>query len=195
MKILELSAGRERSAALADDGTAWCWGGIKRLGATLPPGYPADFCTTNATEIGHNRYAQPIPQALNPAVPFVSIADGYVDTLGIKRSGAVMSCRPVVAQGRGADRSSIAGMPQSAIRVALTESGAFALHANGAVWSWGMNANGQLGRPTSSGLQGPAAVQGLSLIAALAAGQGHVLEAEACGHGARMPRASSAREA
>ena len=60
---------RERSAALVEDGTAWCWGGIKRLGATLPPGYPADLCTTNATEIGHNRYAQPIPQALNPAVP------------------------------------------------------------------------------------------------------------------------------
>ena len=108
MKIIGLSAGRERSAALAEDGTAWCWGGIKRLGATLPPGYPADLCTTNATEIGHNRYAQPIPQALNPAAPFTAIADGYVDTLGVKRSGAVLSCRPVVAPDRGAIRSLVA---------------------------------------------------------------------------------------
>jgi alpha-tubulin suppressor-like RCC1 family protein len=181
MKIIGLSAGRERSAALADDGTAWCWGGIKRLGATLPPGYPADLCTTNATEIGHNRYAQPIPQALNPAVPFTAIADGYVDTLGVKRSGAVLSCRPVVAPDRGALRSLVAGMPQSAVQVALTQSCAFALHANGAVWSWGMNANGQLGRVTPSGLQSPAGVAGLPLVAALAAGQGHVLALDRSG--------------
>jgi len=181
MKILGLSAGRERSAALAEDGTAWCWGGIKRLGATLPPGYPADLCTTNATEIGHNRYAQPVPQALNPSVPFTAIADGYVDTLGVKRSGAVLSCRPVVAQDRGAVRSLVAGMPQSAVAVALTESCAFALLANGAVWSWGMNANGQLGRTTSPGLQAPAGIPGLPLVSALAAGQGHVLALDRSG--------------
>ncbi len=175
MKIIGLSAGRERSAALADDGTAWSWGGIKRLGATLPPGYPADLCTSNATEIGHNRYAQPVPQALNPGVPFTAIADGYVDSLGVKRSGAVLSCRPVVAAGRGAVRSLVAGMPQSAVQVALTESCAFALHANGAVWSWGMNANGQLGRTAAQGLQPPAGVAGLPLASALATGQGHVL--------------------
>ncbi|CAN5313860.1 hypothetical protein BH11PSE11_BH11PSE11_34630 [soil metagenome] len=179
MKILQLSAGRERSVALTQDGSAYGWGAIKRLGATLPPGYPAELCTSNPTEIGHNRYAQPVPQLLNPSEPFASIADGYVDTLGIRRSGEVMSCRPVVSQERGADRLSVAGLPQSQpqsiTQVALTESCGFALHADGAVWSWGANVFGQLGRPNDALLEGPAAINNLGLISALAAGHGHVL--------------------
>src|SRR6187401_1952442 len=122
MKILQVSAGRERSAALMDDGTALCWGGIKRLGATLPPGYPADLCTASPTEVGHNRFAQPLPQHLNPGHPFVALADGYIDTLGVERTGAVVSCHPVVSQQHGAVRVAITGMPRSATDVAPTES-------------------------------------------------------------------------
>ena len=111
MKILQISAGRERSVALASDGSAHGWGGIKLLGATLPPGYPGELCTSSPTEIGHNRYAQPIPQMLNPGVPFSTVADGYVDTLGVKRSGDVLSCRPVVSKDHGAAHSTVAGLP------------------------------------------------------------------------------------
>lgn len=175
MKILRISAGRERSAALTADGSAWCWGGIKRLGATLPPGYPADLCTSNATEVGHNRFAQPVPQHLNPGHPFVAVADGYGDTLGIERTGAVLSCHPVVSQQHGAVRVAIAGMPRSAIEIAPTESCAIALHSSGAVWSWGVNVNGQLGRIAPPGLQGPGAIGGLESITALATGSGHAL--------------------
>ena len=57
MKITQISAGRDRSVALSGDGTAHGWGGVKLLGATLPPGYPGKLCTNNAAEIGHNRYA------------------------------------------------------------------------------------------------------------------------------------------
>lgn len=181
MKILQMSAGRERSVALASDGTAYGWGGIKRLGALLPPGYPAELCTSNPTEIGHNRYAQPLPQTLNPGVPFAAIADGYVDTLGVTRTGSLLSCRPVVSPEYGAAHSTIDGAPSSAIQLALTESGGFALDAKGTVWSWGLNAGGQLGRPTPARMDGPAAIKGLAPIAALAAGHGHLLALDRSG--------------
>ena len=73
MKITQISAGRDRSVVLASDGMAHAWGGIKLVGATLPPGYPGELCTSSPTEIGHNRYAQPLPQVLNPGMPFSSI--------------------------------------------------------------------------------------------------------------------------
>ena len=79
----------------------------------------------------------------------------------------------------GAEHTEVAGLPPSATQVALTESGGFALYVNGTVWSWGMRANRQLGRETSSSLparvETPAAIAGLPPIAMLAAGHGHVL--------------------
>ena len=181
MKILQISAGRERSVALDNEGTAYGWGGVKLLGATLPPGYPGELCTSNPTEIGHNRYAQPIPQKLNPGMPFSTVADGYVDIAAVRRSGGVLSCRPVVSREKGADRAAIAGLPPGAIQVALAESGGFALYADGSVWSWGMRANGQLGREVTAALAGPAPIEGLRHITSLAAGQGHVVALDRSG--------------
>lgn len=175
MKILQISAGRERSVALASDGSAHGWGGIKLLGATLPPGYPGELCTSSPTEIGHNRYAQPVPQLLNPGTPFSAVVDGYVDTLGVKRAGEVLSCRPVISRDHGAEHSTVAGLPPAAVQVALTESGGFALYADGHVWSWGMQANGQLGRQATASLNSPARISGLPPVTALACGHGHVL--------------------
>ncbi|MES2585025.1 MAG: hypothetical protein V4627_20040 [Pseudomonadota bacterium] len=174
MKIVQISAGRDRSVVLASDGTAHGWGGIKRLGATLPPGYPGELCTSSPTEIGHNRFAQPVPQALNPGMPFVAMADGYVDTLAVQRSGAVLSCRPVVSD-QGAAHAEIAGLPPAPAQVALTESGGFALYADGSVWSWGLSANGQLGRIAAVRVDGPARITALAPVAMLATGHGHVL--------------------
>jgi alpha-tubulin suppressor-like RCC1 family protein len=174
MKIVQISAGRDRSIVLASDGTAHGWGGIKRLGATLPPGYPGDLCTNSPTEIGHNRFAQPVPQVLNPDLPLSALADGYVDTLAVQRSGTVLSLRPVVSD-QGAARETIVGLPAAAVQVALTESGGFALYADGSVWSWGLRANGQLGREAASSLDRPARITALPAIAMLATGHGHVL--------------------
>lgn len=182
MKILQISAGRERSIALAADASAYGWGGIKLLGATLPPGYPADLCISNPTEIGHNRYAQPIPQHLNPGAPFSAVVDGYVDTLAVRASGSVLSCRPVVSSAYGAEHSALAGLPPAAVQVALTESGGFALYADGSVWSWGMRVNGQLGREATSTMAEPAVITDLPPISALACGHGHVLALDHKGH-------------
>ncbi len=181
MKIVQISAGRDRSVVLTIDGSAHGWGGIKRLGATLPPGYPGELCTSSPTEIGHNRYAQPVPQALNPGLPFVALADGYIDTLAVQRSGAVLSCQPVVSD-QGAARAQITSLPSAPVQVALTESGGFALYADGNVWSWGLRANGQLGRESTLTLEGPARIPALASIAMMATGHGHVLALDTRGH-------------
>jgi hypothetical protein len=184
MNMTHISAGRDRSVALSSDGTAYGWGGIKLLGATLPPGYPGELCTNNATEIGHNRYAQPTPQALNPGkalTAFAAIADGYVDTLAIARTGGVLSCRPVVSATHGAQHAPVAGLPASPQQVALTEAAGFAVYADGTVWSWGLPVNGQLGRAAGAGFDAPAPITGLGGIRALAAGHGHVLALDRTG--------------
>ena len=179
MKFSQISAGRDRSVALSTGGTAYGWGGIKLLGATLPPGYPGELCTTNATEIGHNRYAQTVPQVLNPGHPFSSAVDGYADVLAVAVSGQVVSCRPVVSQTGGAMHSKVVGLPTSPMQVASTESGAYALYADGSVWSWGLSASGQLGRLGAASVTvdftAPGLVNGLPPMKTLAAGHAHVV--------------------
>ena len=192
MKIVQISAGRDRSVVLASDGSAHGWGGIKRLGATLPPGYPGELCLSSPTEIGHNRYAQPVPQALNPHQPLAALADGYIETLAVQRSGAVLSYQPIVSD-QGAAHAEIAGLPPGPQQVALTESASFALYADGSVWSWGLSGYGQLGRVAPSSLNGPAPITTLAPIARLATGNGHVWRwttKARCGLGVPMPPAS-----
>ncbi|MES2785289.1 MAG: hypothetical protein V4684_07475 [Pseudomonadota bacterium] len=175
MKITLLSAGRERSVALAADGTAYAWGGVKLLGATLPPGYPGELCTNSPTEIGHNRFAQPTPLALNRGQPFSVVGDGYVDTLAVTRAGTVLSCRPIVSSEKGATNSRVGGLPTGASQVACAETAGFALYPDGSVWSWGMVAQGQLGRKVDERTAACGRVEGLPAIASIAAGHGHVL--------------------
>jgi|JI10StandDraft_1071094.scaffolds.fasta_scaffold474629_2 alpha-tubulin suppressor-like RCC1 family protein len=182
MKVIQISAGRERSIALTVDGSAYSWGNVKRIGATLPPGYPGELCTSNPTEIGHNRYAQPEPQLLNPAAPFATVSDGYADTLAADRNGLVLSCRPVLSQAKGAPHFAIAALPSAPTQLAVAESAAFALYADGSVWSWGMRANGQLGRVATSLTETPASLISLPPISTVAAGHGHVLALDRGGH-------------
>ncbi|MBH1963614.1 MAG: hypothetical protein I8H77_04730 [Comamonadaceae bacterium] len=176
IKIEQVSAGRDRSVALDSSGQAWGWGSVKVLGAKLPPGYPSDLCLSNPTEIGHNRYAQPVPQRLNPAsLPFALVADGHADTVAVRREGQVLSCRPVVSPENGIQRAPIAGVPASPTQVVQTESATIAMYADGAVWSWGMRVQGQLGRVSEVLVALPARIEALPPIALLAAGHSHVM--------------------
>ena len=175
MNILQISAGRERSVALLDNGTAYGWGAFKSLRPAAPADYPGQVCSSDVTEIGHNRYANPTPQILNPGAPFTAIADGYVDTLAIRPDGTVLSCRPLMVHDAGMAHTPIAQIQSAATRVAATESCGFALQADGSVWSWGMNVNGQLGRRSTAANAEAAAISQLHRIAALAAGNNHML--------------------
>ncbi|MGB7479794.1 MAG: hypothetical protein WA924_05670 [Burkholderiaceae bacterium] len=175
MKILQISAGRERSVALAENGTAYGWGAFKKLTPIPASDFADAICSSDASEIGHNRFAQPRPHILNPNAPFATVADGYVDTLGVRRGGGVLSCRPLIAPQWGAAHAPVRDLPPGTAQVALTESGAFALQADGTVWSWGMNVHGQLGRATPALYSDAAAIDGLAPIAQIAAGHGHML--------------------
>ncbi len=164
MNMAHISAGRDRSMALSRDGPAYGWGGIKLLGATLPPGYPGELCTNNATEIGHNRYVQPIPQSLNPWLAFTGISDGYVDSQAIARTGQRVVVPPrgfphpgrAAYGGGGPARIAPAGCTNGIRRLCP----ALALDHSGRVWAWGANAAGQLG---NGGLQESTQPQVLSL--------------------------------
>ena len=57
-----------------------------------------------------------------------------------------------------------------------------ALAADGSVWSWGQNANGQLGNGTTSASGTPAPISGLPPIVAVAAGMMHSLALDSTGH-------------
>ena len=112
-------------------------------------------------------------------MPFAAVVDGYVDVLGVEKTGTVMSCRPVVSQAEGAEHSEIIGLPPFPVQIASTESGGFALYADGSLWSWGLRASGQLGRlgdaKVTAEFATPARINGLAPVTALAAGHAHVL--------------------
>lgn len=171
----QISAGRERSVLLDASGAAYAWGAVKVIGATLPPGYPGELCTSSPTEIGHNRFAQPLAQRLNPLLPIAAVADGYVDVLAATKSGDVLVYQPLIEPDQGAASRVESGVPKGAVQVAVSEGAGFALLANGSLWSWGLNAQGQLGRKTTGLRAVPAQVLGLPPIAAMATGNGHVL--------------------
>ena len=171
----QISAGRERSVMLDATGAAYALGSVKVIGATLPPGYPGELCTSSPTEIGHNRFAQPLAQRLNPLVSIAAVADGYVDVLAATKSGDVLVYQPLIEPDQGAASRVESGVPKEAVQVAVSEGAGFALLANGSLWSWGLNAQGQLGRKTTGLRAVPAQVLGLPPIAAMATGNGHVL--------------------
>ena len=152
MNISQISAGRDRSVLLSDTGMAYMLGGDELLGPQLPPDYPGELCISNPTEIGHRRFAQPTPLAVHPGRRFVGIADGHVETLAVQQDGGIVACRPVLSREQGSAAAPVAGLPGAARQLALTGSTAFALYADGSLWSWGMDAQGQLGRAASRAL-------------------------------------------
>lgn len=173
--ITHISAGRDRSVLLSAEGRAYALGAVELLAPALPPDYPQDLCLSNPSEIGHRRFAQPAPLLLNPGQRFTGIADGFADMVALRADGAALSCRPVVSREHGSAATPLAGLPRGVRQLALTESAGFALYADGAVWSWGRNLRGQLGRPAAAWMAPPGRVDDLPPIERLAAGHAHML--------------------
>jgi len=68
-----------------------------------------------------------------------------------------------------------------AIQVAAGSAHALAVAADGTVWAWGRNANGQLGDGTTVNRYAPVQVIGLSGVVSVSAGSGHSLALKADG--------------
>ncbi|HWK62769.1 MAG TPA: hypothetical protein VNT00_15205 [Eoetvoesiella sp.] len=181
MAIVQISAGSQRSVALDGVGAAWGWGAFKTVYPGLQEVLPAALCTTDKSEIGHRRYAQPYAQMLNPGAPFRLVSDGSTHILGACDAGALLACRPVIAPDHGAAHQTVQAIPEGVRQLAAMQTVSLALLENGDVWSWGFNHQGQLGRSAQPAQNAAAAVGGLPAIASLACGSAHALALDESG--------------
>jgi alpha-tubulin suppressor-like RCC1 family protein len=176
--IKQFSAGYSRSVVLFDNEKAWAWGNIGRVESTSSDDLPlASVCGSGPLEIGHNRYAQPIPQLLNPDSSYIFIADALNGLMVLDSQGQTMKVASVTSLKSGAATLIVAGLFDGMHQVCGNESASYAIDGQGQVWSWGNNFQGQLGRLTSADSlsQAPARIKSLSNVMSVAAGKNHAL--------------------
>lgn len=182
-RIAQVVAGRARSFAITDEGAALGWGSMRllRLGDMVAPEAAAALCEApDPSRVGHDRFALARPTRLKPHTPVRAIADGTADFLMVTQTRQVHACRPVFAADEGA-RSVCLARPASVNQVAMSDCGGFAVDAEGGLWSWGLNAQGQMGRDAPELSDRPGRVDGIGPVRALAAGANHVLALDAQG--------------
>lgn len=175
--IKQFTAGNSRSLALFNNEKAWAWGNIGRVESSNSEDLPlASVCGSGPLEIGHNRYAQPTPQLLNPDNPFIFVADALNGLMVLDAQGQAMKVASVTSLKSGAATSAVAGLSDGMRQVCGNESASYALDASRQVWSWGNNFQGQLGRPSNEVLsQAPARIDTLSKIVSVVTGKNHAL--------------------
>jgi len=142
------AAGGASSYALKADGTLWAWGDntLGQLGNGNPSG--AQVNTPG--------------QVLNPSgIAFVAIASGGGHALALQADGSLWSWgsnnNGELGQGNTLPQTSPATPAQVILATATSDndwsaiaagdSHSLALKADGTLWSWGSNSNGQLGQP------------------------------------------------
>jgi YD repeat-containing protein len=158
--VVAVSAGDEHSVALADDGSVWAWGanfdGQLGDGTLIPRGTP-----------------QPVPGVVGASAVDagqrhgLALVDGTVLSWGSGGSEGPATRSPIPVVGLPA------GNPVTAVSAGNSHS--TALLADGTVWAWGVNTNGQLGDGSSTTRWDPAPVVGLTDVVALSAGYDHAL--------------------
>ena len=159
-----VSAGSVHSAALAQDGTVWTWGGNSwgqlGLGTTTTGMSPA-----------------PVPGITNA----VSISAGNGHTLVLLSDGTV---RAFGGNGRGQlgdgtlQHQRLPVVVPGLSGIVGVSSGGFhslAVASDGTVWAWGENTSGQLGDGTTTRRATPVQVPGLAGVRTVAAGFSHSL--------------------
>jgi uncharacterized repeat protein (TIGR01451 family) len=172
VEVSALEAGSCHSVALRSDGTVWTWGcnGSGQLG--------------DGTWSNRN-----VPTRVAILVDIVAVAAGQFHSLAVRVDGTVWawgwntnsqlgdgttSNQPTPVQVE--DPSDPTGFLTNVVAVAAGERHSLALKQSGEVWSWGYNANGQLGDGTFEGKTVPVRVRepsdpsgfltGVSVIAA-----------------------------
>jgi alpha-tubulin suppressor-like RCC1 family protein len=183
--VVALAAGGLHSLALRADGTVWAWGGN----------------THGQLGTGSSR-GSVVPVPVAALHDIVAIAAGPLHSLALQRGGSVWAWGANFAGelGRG-DRCTDAtptacfhGAPHrvdglgGVIAVAAGGLHSLALRANGTVWAWGSNRNGQVGlgtpcAPTDRACASttPVQVPGLPRVVAIAGGGEHSLALTASG--------------
>lgn len=160
--LTTLAAGSNHSLGLKDDGTVWAWGynfyGQLGNGTSVDSGIPIQVTALSdmtALAAGANH-----SMALKSGGTVWTWGYNYYGQLGIGTSGSGTNTSvPVQVPGLSEVMTVAAGYYHSV-----------ALKADGTVWAWGYNYNGQLGDGTTTLRPSPVQVPGLSNITAIAAG-------------------------
>ena len=173
----QISAGYSRSLALLDNNSGWVWGNVGRTQTPSSADAPwASICGSNPQEIGHNRFSQPLPQLLNPNSPYVYLSDAINELMALDSRGHVEMLATSTSLSSGAASSTIAGLPIGIKQVCANETASYALDADGKIWSWGSNFQGQLGRQSNSMMnQPPETIETLPMMTSIAVGKNHTL--------------------
>jgi alpha-tubulin suppressor-like RCC1 family protein len=162
--VIAISAGENHTLALKSDGTVWAWGANDH-------GQLGNNSLEEAASYSNVPVQVSIPIPLTDKV--TAIAAGTEFSLAVDSNGAVW------AWGRN-DIGQLGSstlypndqyipvqitMPATAAKITQIAAGiyhALAVDANGAVWAWGSNSNGQLGDNSTTDSTSPVQVKGLS---------------------------------
>lgn len=172
-RIAALSCGRDHTLALLASGRVLGWGGdgSGRYVAPLPPGVcsaPAAGGAAVELELGRKTLA---------------LAAGYGVSLGLDDTGriAVWGANKAGIGGRvdaiaPARPQAVGGMADVDVRAVAAGEFLFgALDGAGKVYTWGLNGDGALGRPSAQLNAGPGLVRGVPAVRQLALGRGYML--------------------
>src|SRR5207237_1361854 len=143
--VTAISAGEVWSLALRADGTVWAWG-------------DNSWGQLANDQVG---VPSPTPVRVRGLAGMVAVAAGYAHGLALGRDGTVWAWGDdeVGQLGDGGAYGSrptpgrvavLAGVTAVATGSAFGSSHSLALEADGSVWAWGNNSDGQLGRATGS---------------------------------------------
>jgi alpha-tubulin suppressor-like RCC1 family protein len=189
-----IAAGALHSLVLDTRGRVWAWGtNVDGEGGT------GDRCADdNQVACFHL-----MPRPVAGLTQVRAIAGGGQHSLALRADGTVWAwgansrgqlgsataCRPALDQGcLSATPVGVHGLPD-VVAIAAGGEHSLALDAQGQVWAWGDNLEGQLGRGPAAGAGGaalpyssrPLRVGGLGTVVAIAAGEDHSLALEAQG--------------
>jgi alpha-tubulin suppressor-like RCC1 family protein len=160
----------QRAVALADDGSAWCWGS---------GGTGANGDNTIAVRSS--------PVSVVGSHSFIAITPSNGNTVFLKADGTVWGCGQGVGGTLGNDtiisRSSPVSVigTHSFISISAGQDWHMALKADGTVWTWGANSSGQLGDNTIANRSSPVSVVGTHSFISVSGGEAHTLALKADG--------------
>jgi alpha-tubulin suppressor-like RCC1 family protein len=161
-----IAAGQAHSLALMPDGAVWAWG-LNSFGQL------GDGSSLNSR----------VPVQVTGLTDVVAVAAGSNHSLAVRSDGTVWSWgwndRGQLGDGSKVPYSTVpvevSGITD-AVAVAGGGAHSLALAADGTVWAWGTNGNGQLGDPWAGNMsRTPVRVHRLDGAVAVAAGLGHSL--------------------
>ena len=168
--IVAISASQDTSYAVKSDGTLWAWG--TNVNGVLGDG-------TTSTRL--------VPVQVLDLTQVVSVSASAFHVIAVERDGSVWAWgdNSVGQQGNGTASPNPVLVPErvtSLSSVTAVSAGwdySMAIKADGTLWAWGSNANGQLGNLASGYV--PAIVPGLSGVRSVAASQGATIAATSDG--------------